>query len=272
VATLEAIAPQVQGSEPNQRAIAYVNTIRSAAKLDPLDLAVAHSATAQQVTPYLLEALYEDDDETSNTLAMGLLAGYEIDGPIVDGDIHFRVSADGDLPALLAEMLASPYGRLSFLSEDASTFSIGTLTQGDAIGIVALTHEFLPGSTHASRAKRVAATITEGRKLKGKSRFKRSSKLRGTATKHAEKVQQGKMTFQQASESLATKVSESYNQPVMILTLMLHNLDDFSFHKELMRAKSPEGVIMVAPFQPEGYPWTIYGVTIVVPQSKLKRR
>lgn len=260
----------IKASSQEERATALVNIARAEAGLEPLELSVKQSATAKQTAPHLLAASNEEDDEQTNLLSMGLLAGWDVEGSIINGSLMIDRSVSTDLIDILARELESPMGRSTLLDEESSVISFGLLEEGSRIALVTVAYDFLPTESHATRAKTVSKSLADARELKGKKPFVRSKKLRGTAGRYADRVRAGKISFEKAAEGLAKKTSESYNSGVNIFTIYTHDLEDLEFHKDLMKAKSPEGVVMVAPFTPEGHPWTVYGVVIVVPSKKLR--
>jgi len=260
----------IEATTPEERATALVNVARAEAGLEPLKLSAKQSQSAKKTAPHLLSASNEQDDEKTNLLSMGLLAGWDVEGSIINGSIMINQSVSNDLVDVIARALEQPGGRSTLLEEESAVISFGLHEEGERLAIVTLTHDFLPTQSHASRAKAVTRSIARARELKGKKPFVRSKKLRGTAGRYADRVRAGKISFEKAAEGLAKKTAESYNSNVRILTLYTHDLEDLEFHKELMKAKAPEGVVMVAPFTPEGHPWTLYGVVIVVPDKKLR--
>ena len=263
---------QVEATERQDRALAYVNIIRKAAGLAPLRLELKQSQVVVDALPHLLEAFKNEDDDAANTLTMGMMAGWDIQGPLLDASfrIHHH-DASQDIMQTLGDMLDDPNGRATLLTPEATTLSLGLFEEDSRSVTMALVHAFLPSATHGKRAKRARAAFSKARLAKDKTPFTRSKKLRGTASRFAERVTTGKWTIEQAAEMLASKAAKSYDQPVTYYTYFVHDLDTLLPPKGIMSAKAPEGIIMIAPFKPQGYPWTVYGVVVVLPKSALKK-
>jgi len=267
---LKGFESPVQGDE---RYLVYLNKVRESAGLSPLSLLLEQSSSAHTLVPNLFDALRQDDDDTSNDIVMGLLAGWDVQEDILDAHLRIAGVADGSIVSLIEDMLESPGGRASLLDPDGNALALGEVREENgSLGAIMLVYEFVPQETYIRRIARAWRTINAARKLSKKSPIKRSKKVLSRSEKISKKIESGEWSYDKGVERLLDVVSAAYgNVSVYSYTYITHDLEDFSLHADLLDAKSAEAVVMVTPLKVEGYPWTLYTVVIVVPSNRLKK-
>ncbi len=253
-----------------ERILTYINALRAAAELEPVVLAPAQSSTNDALAPHFFEASGEGDDKLINEITMGLKAGWDIDGEIIDSTFISRQAASDDLEGLIARSIENPSGRTVLLSADADQVAIGLTRDGDYVGAIVSAYEFLTPQSHDTMVAKVWRTLDKERRLLGKPRFKRSRKLGKSTARLADRIKLGKMTPEKASSRLAEETVTAYNDSVRYFYGETPDLTRLPFSPELFNARSAELVVMVAPFKPEGYPHMLYSVTVVIPASTFK--
>lgn len=252
--------------------LTYINKVRDVAGVEPLSLATQQSQSVKALLPNFFSANQESDDTSTNKIVMGLMAGWDVSGSILDADFRVASVSDGAMVSLVEDMIDSPSGRRALLNPDGSTFAVGEVQEGEArLGAMMLVYEFVPQETYIRRLARAWRTINASRKLSKKAPFKRSKKVLSKAEKISAKMESGALSYEEGVEQLQSVVSASYaNSGSYTFTYLTHDLDDFSLHPELLSARGAEAVVMVTPLTIEGYPWTIYSVVICIPGSRFK--
>jgi len=247
----------------------YANLVRAEAGLQPLSLSKTQCETATRITPFIFEAMRDDDAKMRDELSHGLMAGWDVPGDIVDGDIMLTKSLGGSPAKLLAEVLEGPSGRSTVLSPEGGTLAVGHIAEGGSIGASLTVYEYMEEKEHIQRVKQVWRTVNRARTLDGQPKIKRSGRLKPYAATLAQKVYENKVELDTAANRLASKTADSYNSGVRYFTYLVHDLDDIPVHPSILKAKKATAVVMVAPYRADGYPWVTYGVVLVIPNSKM---
>ena len=242
-----------------------INQVRALAGRTPLELATAQSQMNTQLLPHLLDAFRAQDRQREREVSMGVMAGWEIQGPVVDGNMMlFRFAQDQPL-GMLEGIMDLPHGRSLLFGKDSKKLALGLLAdaQGD-LGMLASVYDFLPNESNPTRIARVLTRLQKARKLQGQNPIKRSKRLVAKRQQLAKALTAGQMSLDEVAEALAEEAVKSYDKGVSYYSYVVHDLDKMQFGKELLQARGKRAMVFVAPYNQEGYPWTIYGVVVVV--------
>jgi hypothetical protein len=112
-----------------------LNRVRAGAGLGALTLDPAQTATVAAISPrFFAAANGEVDPDQADLMALGVLAGYDVNGMIRKGDLAFGAVAESrDLSVLLSTVLEEPLSRRALLDPDVDRIAVGALlseTQG----------------------------------------------------------------------------------------------------------------------------------------------
>ena len=264
--------PVAEGLSEEQVYLSYVNRIREAAGVGPLTLAAAQSEAANALLPNLLDAERVADDASSTKITLGLLAGWDVVGDIIDADLRLQSNADGSILSMIEEIMLSPGGRRSLLSDESATLAVGHLREGSRLAAILLVYDFVIEESYDRRVARAWKSINTARGLAKQPPIKRSKKVSSKAQRIiSEKMASGEISYDEGLERFQNVVSFAYgNETVYSFSYLTHDLEEVQLNEELLQARKVTGVVMVTPLKIEGYPWTIYSMIIVVPKSKLK--
>jgi hypothetical protein len=128
-----------------------LNQARSAAKVRAFELESRQSQLNEQVTPQFFEASYSQNEELCNLVALGVLAGWDVDGVIRGGGVYAGGEPNTrDAVRWLNTALESPLGRWTLLDDQMSKVAIGSAPLGPS-GVVALvtTYSFFQSNDHS---------------------------------------------------------------------------------------------------------------------------
>jgi hypothetical protein len=148
-----------------------LNGVRRSAKLPPLALATQQTAENARLAGTLIDAAFDPDD-LSDQAAVGLLAGWDVEGLIRTGHTFLSVAPSLDASAWLDAALETPMGRTALLDPDARQIAVGAETAANregrsAIGAVVTTYSFFESDDHALDADRFFARIAAARAQRG---------------------------------------------------------------------------------------------------------
>ena len=152
--------------------LARINDVRKTAKLAPLVLAPKQSAENERLAGTLLDAALGEDDDSADKAAIGLMAGWDVEGGTIK-DGHFflgAVAPTHDATTWLGYALERPLGRMSLLDADARVIAIGpaVLEGASGLGAVVTTYAlFDSADDHAADATLFFHRISEAREALG---------------------------------------------------------------------------------------------------------
>jgi hypothetical protein len=145
-----------------------VNRARAAGKLAPLSLAPNQAATNERLAPHFVHAAMASDQEKGDVVGLGLLAGWDVQGTIRNGNLFAALlSGDGaDANAWLDYALEMPMGRFTMLDANARQIAIGVARPG-GIGAVVTTYEFFGSNDHRDDVAHVVDRLARIRAARG---------------------------------------------------------------------------------------------------------
>jgi hypothetical protein len=149
--------------------LADLNRVRAAAGLRPFTLEPTQSITDERLAPYLFQTIRSGDDRQMSTIALGLLAGWDVKGLIRDGGIFCRwVNTSRNPSRWLTQALDTPLGRWVLLEPGMSRIGIGAseLEPSGEMAVVT-TYAFFENTEHQSDEETVLAELDRQRRAHG---------------------------------------------------------------------------------------------------------
>lgn len=134
-----------------------VNRIRGQGKLAPLTLAAAQSDANGRLAGTLLDATFKSRGADSDRIALGMLAGWNVEGTIRSGGLFVGLVAPAhDVGSWLDFALERPIGRIVLLDPDARRVAIATVhaAEGSGMGAVVTTYDLFESTDHGGDAAR----------------------------------------------------------------------------------------------------------------------
>jgi hypothetical protein len=149
-----------------KRLLSLVNETRAAARLPALRLAARASETSARLAPHYFQSEI-GVDATADTIALGLLAGWDIKGPTIRSGDFYSSSLSGSLDARrwLSFMLEQPTARRVLLSPKATAIAIGPQLDPQTQSVAALinTYAFYDSDDHRADIERFVTRLNERR-------------------------------------------------------------------------------------------------------------
>jgi hypothetical protein len=164
-------APVTSAPELATHLLARINDVRKAAKLSPVALAPKQSAENERLAGTLLDAAMGADDDSADRAAIGLLAGWDVEGGTIK-DGHFfagAVAPTHDAMTWLEWAIEQPVGRLTLLDPAARVIAIGpaSLEGVSGVGAAVTTYALFESADHAADEALFFRRVAEARAARG---------------------------------------------------------------------------------------------------------
>ncbi len=243
--------------------VARINAIRKEAGLAEVRLSVPQTHTAAKLAPYFFAAVSGKLEPTvADTVALGLLAGWEVEGAVREG--HFTAMWLGHRAptAFVQQTIDSPFGRETLLDPAASVIAVGSISDDTTLGAVFSTYSAIE-TTQTDTTSAVLARLS---KLRGK--IKRAApeavpELADAMADAVARVESGthpKDVLDRVTNKSAEAVPGSRVASWMVTTTTVEKLE---YPSDLLSKGSLRLSVGVARYRPEGAPWTKLAVFFV---------
>jgi hypothetical protein len=239
-----------------------VNELRERGNLGAVTVSQAQSENSQKLAPHFWKASLSGDSETTHEVVFGLLAGRDVDGPIINGSFY-TVSILGTPEDLVHELAARPGARSVLFDPEISTLAIGPYFEPSTRVMGALVHgwSFVPEESHTRRVNRFLDYLSEHRRARGNPRPKKIVELNERARTLAERLEAGDMELHVAANQLLRAIAaERTGERVMVYYFEAHDPAQVKIPDEILETAPLEVAVTVAPYKPPNSPWHTYGV------------
>lgn len=244
-----------------------VNRARAAAGVAPIALAPKQSATNTQLAPHFFAAEADNDHDKTDLVGLGLIAGWDVEGMIRDGDFYASLlSGNGDGNAWIDYALESPMGRHTMLAPSAKQIAIGVPPKDTIGGTGALvtTYAFFGSEDHAGDAQRVLLRLQRARLARGLSKpipIKGLDRMKAQAAL----VRLGQKDAYVALNDALTEERDRSGVGVKGWVVGTHDIETMPLPPEMLTSPQLQVGIEVTHYRPEGVPWGLYVVFFLSP-------
>ncbi|HXU03281.1 MAG TPA: hypothetical protein VN903_20085 [Polyangia bacterium] len=255
--------------------LAALNAVRGEARLPAVRLADGQSAAATRVARHYFAAALgpsEFADMTSNavqemnTIALGLLAGWQVVGTIRDGTFFSAlVPHTRDAGRWVDYALAMPLGRHALMAPDIDEVALGPalFDSPPAIGAVACGYRFHHSNDHTADVNQVLSRITSARQ---RSNLPPPARLKGmdaVLRRWLGGVQQGEWTPKDALQASLNDASSRYNASMQGLVVEATSLDALEIPAQVLSQANLQLEIGVTHYKPPGAAWAQLVIVVV---------
>jgi hypothetical protein len=147
-----------------------VNAVRALAGMPPLALAEKQSHENERLAGTILSASLHGNDDTADTAALGLLAGWDVDaGMIRGGEFLSAVGPTHDAMAWVESAIERPIGRVALLDPESRVIAVGpSIPEGaPGLGAAVTTYSLFGSEGHASDEELFFQRIAKARAVRG---------------------------------------------------------------------------------------------------------
>lgn len=244
--------------------LAEINQVRAEAKLPPLRLAEQESRTAARLAPHYFNAA-ESAGELPDQVALGLLAGWEVEGTVRNGHfISTWVSDAVSAADLVRSAISRPIGRQALLDPAVERLAVGPVAGGAGQGALFSTYALFDSYRHDRDATMVVATIAATRAARSAAPPKRYAELDVLAQRAAQSVQAGQKGPSEALDDLLQTAVDSTGRGVRGWVLETTSLDAMKLPEELVTQPGLSFGVGVAHHRPAGQAWGRFVVLVVM--------
>jgi len=252
-------------AELSKQVLLGINRQRAAAKLSPVALAAAQSATNTRVAPAFWEAEQTTNARALDRMALGLMAGWDVTGAIRNGGLlSLRSEESTDAGAWLDAAFESPLGRQALLSAEARQVAIGaTLNEGQGVGAIVTAYSFFENTDHTRDTEALFQHIAALRKARNLPPPGRMA-LSKDALAEIQKVREDKRDANAALQNVLELETERTGQSTRGFAFSTVSPNNIPFPPEVFAPKL-DLAVTVTHYRPEGSPWAMYLVYLVLP-------
>jgi len=236
-----------------------INRVRAAASLSAVALAPAQTETARRVAPHFFAALFGLKPEIlADKMALGLRAGWDVDGRISHGLITWGVVRNGpDVERLVASLLARPSGREALLDPAAARLAVGAVASPEdrVLAAVLCTYALFDPKEQAAAPEKILRRLTELRQKAGRRAPQRLQGLEGFIQSAIVQVGQRKDTPTEALDSLLQAAVEQTQRPARGWVSEASRIEELVYPPEILSEAALDVALGVAYYVPENEPW-----------------
>ena len=245
--------------------LAGLNELREAAGLAPVHEVKEESETATRLAPYYFSSLRSAHPETAETIALGMMAGWQVDVPVRYGKMTSGWTAQSSDPRrVLSSYVERPSGRSVLLDPDVSLIGVGVVEVPgkSALGTIVASWAQLHIETQDTRVAKVLSHIAKLRmekKLPPPRRINSPADVQFTA----DLVEVKHKSAKRALNELMTRTANRMREGVRGLRIETGSLDDFTISDDLLTTPNLDLVVCVAWARAPGEPWGRYVIFLV---------
>ena len=260
-------APVADSAAFGQVLLTAVNRVRAEGKLAPLSPATKESLQSARLVGTLIDASTKGRSEEADGIALGLLAGWDVEGTIRNGRLFLGlVAPTRDATSWLDFALERPFGRMVLLDPEARSIAIGPVVPaGDlqALGAVVTTYALFESPDHERDSARIFEKVEAARKALGKPLLSRIQGGRELA-REARLVQLGE---REPMDALGLAMQEIADRTPGIrvsgVVYEANDLDRIPVPKELLALPHGSLVVEVTHHRVHGAAWGQYAILYV---------
>ncbi len=237
-----------------------VNRARRGAKLEPVTLATQQSAVNGRLAGHFFTAEGAGEGGTSDIVALGLLAGWDVAGMIRNGSFFgTMLSGTASPSAWLDFALEHPMGRFTLLQADTRQIAVGAAPADSAggLGVVITSYAFFGAENHDANAARVMTNLGKARAARRLPPVKVLGAL-PALSEEARLVNAGKHAPMEALDNALGAESQRIGASMRGWAVVTNDLDSVPFPKELLAPGVPTVRIVVTHYRPEDAAWGAY--------------
>jgi hypothetical protein len=241
-----------------------LNALRTQLGRPPLQLAGPQSQQVSSLVAPYISASRTQNDTRADRIALGLIAGWKVEGPVTDGQFSSSAVPSSAANELLALMIEQPGGRRQLLSKQARVLAYGTTEASGVIAALVCTYSLIeePEPTN-DRLRTIVDSLNAARQKKGLAPAKWVQLPTAFAADVAREVRAGNAEPMAALRRLMEETSQVMSAPVRGYWLRAGSLDDVRWSGELLTEPAVSVLVTVAPYKDANMPWTSYAILVV---------
>jgi hypothetical protein len=239
--------------------VEQLNAVRKQAGFQPVQLSPAESARAGRLAGhYFSDAFSPDRGPQADRVALGLLAGWQMEGLIRDGLFFARLAPRvRDAGQWLTQALIAPMGRATLLARDIDAISLGSvfLSQPDGLGAVVTGYRLYHGDDHSADVRQLYARLLAGRRRLGLKMPARLGGMDGVMRLALQRVQAGTSGSSQALQTVLDQGVTRFGAGMRGYVMETTSLDALQIPDEIISLPNLYFEIGVGHYRAPGAAW-----------------
>lgn len=249
--------------------LAAINGLRAQAGIAPLREAAGQSAVAARVLPHYVAASFGGDPKVAETVALGMMAGWEVkgDAAIRTGDFAaMSLFGVASMDRAVEAVLMTPAHRSVLLDPQAEAIALATQDHdgGKVTSAIVTTYKFFRATDHEQESQEILDRLDVERAAAGKApviRVQGGNSQQPMA--HACKRIKAGVDPNEALHDVLDYLVDEVGISMRGLVLQGSDLGTITFPPELIHSPKVQIDVDVDNYQPQGRAWGQYVVLIV---------
>jgi hypothetical protein len=261
----DAPAPMVSTGETGQeRIVEAINALRARAGLSPVSDDSAESASAVRLLPHYLQANAPGGDpRNADRIALGLMAGWYVAEPKVEGRFASLSSGDGAEAGLIEALAAQPSGRMLLLEPEVAKVACAVQSfEGGAFALVSTYRLHRPFGDAQEAAKVFLDRLEALRKERGLSRPRRTRLPRAEESALTAALANGTHPSQSLNDAMSETVAYT-SRAVRGWVLQGPSFDEIRIPDRLLDEPKLDVMVVAGASQADGHPWVQATILLV---------
>ncbi len=232
---------------------------------EPVVLSSPQSEQARGLVPPYVAAQLNGDHARLDRIAMGLIAGWRVEGAITEGQFTSNEVPSEAASELLALMLELPGGRHQLLARETRVIALGQVDHGGLVDTLVCTYSLLdePEPTVA-RQQQLIDRLNAERARRGLPAAQWVRLPTKTADEVAAEVRAKGLEPHDGLERLMTDAVQVIKKPVRGWQFFASSLDEVTWPDELIARPTLQVTLTIAPYKRKDTPWTQYVFLVVL--------
>jgi hypothetical protein len=243
-----------------------LNDVRQAARLSKLTLAKAQSGSAAAAAPhYFAAALGQSSAQQADTIALALLAGWDVSGMIRNAGLVSTTARTLDANRWLTSALEMPIGRRTLFDPDIEQVAFGPLIMGKdgAIGALALGYRFHHEAGHTEDEAYLLTRVVQSRRRMRLSPPQRLSGVEAIMNEELGRLNQGAVGPKDAMNAVLERSVQHVNRGLQAYFIQTSSLDEMELPADVLTQKILHLDVGVTHYKPDGAAWAQYAILVV---------
>lgn len=246
--------------------LTQLNAWRAAAGLDPLRFETAQSQTIEDALPIWFAD--DVDDRTRDQLALGLIAGWDVPTPIMNGGLSGQFASNGaGADVVVGYLLSEPFARHLLLDPevDAVAFASASVNAFDARGLLVTGYTDFHGIDAREAEEALFNRLVAERAARGNTETEVLPRQQARIVRNAADriTEADRPPHRAVRTALSNVVNVSQQAARSYVWSNYYSIDGIAFPDDLLDAESLEISIGVGIYAPDDTPWPSYGVLVV---------
>jgi hypothetical protein len=251
--------------------VEHLNAVRRDAGLGPVGLSLAETRKAAVLAPHYFAALGGRGDVTvADTIALGLQAGWDVEGVVREG--HFATGrSDAQSPDdLLDQACADPFGRRALLDPEIQAVAVGTVVAGDVLGAVISTYALVDPRRAPDESGAVLSRLSRLRQAKRLAAPTAAAQFASILAKASQRVQAGQDPSDAMHWLLENAAEQAQGKRIHVWVAEALTMDRLELPADLLGERTLNLAVGVTHHKPGGEPWArfvVFFVTVDEPDA-----